>query len=366
MIRSVTTTDDAPPAPSPVWFVLVEALIIGAIPLLGVIGFETLLDSRTGTFVVQPGPDEPGWAALVTPSPVTVVVLVNEGGVSGAAVATQPGEGAPGGALVVVPPNLLLDGAALNTLRAEDVPARLSTALDLGVTASMSVSDAEWQALLGSLEVVVDNPDPIPVEEGEEELPIGEVSLAASDLDRFSGRPAEDGPTEAIVVRNQRLWAALLELAADHALAETELGLLLDRIADGETDIEVLPTGPVVGGLAVDDEVAEEMVRRLVAFPTGADQGDRPVVQVLARAQAVDVASTAEELASLGVEVVLIGNADPFDDGATELVLPFDADVTRFDDLAAHLGGGDVVRVAAEESSPAVATLLVAGSASSP
>ena len=48
-------------------FVVVEVLLFIAIPVLAYSGFRTLLDSRTGTFIDDPGPESPGWLALVDP-----------------------------------------------------------------------------------------------------------------------------------------------------------------------------------------------------------------------------------------------------------------------------------------------------------
>lgn len=360
MIRSVTTTEDAPPAPSPVWFAFVEALLIGAIPLLGVIGFDALLSSRTGTFVEQPGPGEPGWAVLVGPSPVTAVVLELDGQAAGAAIVAQPGVGEDGGAIVVVAPNVLLDGAPLHSLPVDEVALRLGAELDLGVGATVVMDAEAWDAVLGSSTVEVDNPDPIPVAAGESELAIGRIDLGSDDVARFVGRAAAEGPTEAIVVRNERLWEALLDVAGDGGLAvDHPLGALLEQLEAGPVEVTVAPTEAGALGLVFAAEPTEALVRRIVPFPSGADGGDRPAVQILARTASVDLEAIAEDVAALGVEVVLIGYADPFDQGETELVVPDGTDPARFAELVDWLGGDSVMRVADADASPDLVTLRV-------
>ncbi len=360
MIRSVTTTEDAPPAPSPVWFAFLEALLIGAIPLLGVVGFDTLLSSRTGTFVEQPGPGEPGWAALVAPSPITVVVHELDGKAAGAALIAQPGVGEDGGAIVVVAPNVVLDGAALDTLPVDEVGPRLAAEIDLAVGDPLVMDAEQWAALLGATTLAVDNPDPIPVDAGEDELAIGRIEVTAADVDRFAGRAAVEGPAEAIVVRNERLWQALLaESGAGALVADHPLAVLLGQLEAGPVEVTVAPTVAGSVGLVFDGEAIEALVRRVVPFPAGADGGDRPVVQILARTTGVDLESIAEDVAGLGVEVVLIGYGDPLDQGSTELVVPDGVDPARYDELVEWLGGASVMRVADAESSPDLATLRV-------
>ncbi len=332
-----------------------EVMLLAAIPLLGVIGFETLLDSKAGTFVEQPGPGDPGWQAYVDPSPVTLVVEVLHERVTGAVVIAQPGSSESGGVLLTLPSDLTIDGVALASMRPAEVTAAVASALSLSIPATEIMDVDRWRSVLEAQTVRVDNPDPIPSDAGETMLPIGLVDLSAADVPVFLGRPASEGPPEAIVVRRHALWRALLD---NPPMSSDSMAGLLRAVADGPFDVAAMPTALTSTGFQIVGDEAEAIVNEFVPFPAGAEPGDRLAVHVLRRNPDVDVQAAAQLVGGLGYEVVLVGNAAAFDEGGTAVVIPIGGDAVGAIELIERFDA-DTVNPSDETDSPAVITLLL-------
>ena len=141
-------------------FTLVEVTLAMAVPFLAIAGYHALLDSRAGRFVDEPGIGEPGWRAVVEPSPVVAVVETADGAITGVALLAGHTEQNVGGAVILVPGTLRLGDATLDQLGPEAAVAELSAALRLQVSATEIMAEEDWAAFLGEQSYRVSNPDP--------------------------------------------------------------------------------------------------------------------------------------------------------------------------------------------------------------
>lgn len=321
-----------------------QVFLFVLIPILGYVGFSTLLDTRTGTFVVDPVEGEPGWRALVDPSPVTAVVEVENDRITGLLVISQPGADARGGALILVPGTLLVDGTPL-TARDPDGAARsLAAALRLQMGSVVVMDSQAWQELLGDSTYEIDIPDPIPNDADGILVPVGRNQIDASLTPAMLGRLVAGNDPLALLFRRRLFWESVL---ADPPESQHELSKVLQSVGGGVYSIHDLPLESTddVGPAAklVPDAVAMEfLVREVVPFPAGAGPGDRPQVRLIDRSGDADLFRLAEALGHSGIEVLEIGNAWEYDDGPTELVVPIGVNVAGITRLAGLVGAATV------------------------
>lgn len=158
MIRQTTTVPViAPPGPESSagsrvgrWlFVALEVVLLGSIPVLGLLGFQSLLGTRSGEFAVEPGPADAGWVAAVEPSPLSVLVDVDDGRVGGAVLLAPSGDDVDGGAVILISGATEIDGQKLSERTPEGVVLALEEALRLDLGAPGIVDSAGWDLMLG-------------------------------------------------------------------------------------------------------------------------------------------------------------------------------------------------------------------------
>jgi len=118
-------------------FIVAEVVLLGAIPVLGLLGFRTLLDTRSGEFAIEPGPADAGWVAAVAPSPLSILIDVDDGRVGGAVLLAPSGDDVDGGTVILISGATQVDGRALSERTPAGVVSALEEALrlDLGVPA---------------------------------------------------------------------------------------------------------------------------------------------------------------------------------------------------------------------------------------
>lgn len=298
-------------------FVVFEVLLFIAIPLLGYAGFRTLLDSRTGTFIDDPGPESPGWLALVDPSPVVGVVEVDEGRITGIAVVVKIGQTARGGAVILVPAELqATPSQTIQELTPEAAVDSVAAALQLRIPVVEIVDSERWATLLQDSTYTVNNPDPVPTAEGGVLFAVGPVEVNGSGAAAFLGRTVDGQDSLAAIVRRDLFWSMLLEdppAANDDPLSRT-----IRSVADGPHEVTRLPLEQSDGGTpVVNAQRAEELVRRVVAFPAGDQANRRFRVRIEDRTGGADLDAVARSLGRLGVEVVAISNGPVFDGAET-------------------------------------------------
>lgn len=359
MIRQTTTIPVVePPLEKPEsksglgrWlFIALEVVLLGSIPVLGLLGFQNLLDTRSGEFAVEPGPTDAGWVAAVAASPLSILIDVDEGRVGGAVLVAPNGDDVDGGTIILISGATEIDGIALSDRDPASVVAVLEEALrlDLGVPA---IADSEgWNLLLDGQSIELANPDPVVAEasgESDEDgavdpailIPAGRVNVGAEDLAALSTRaPIIGSDFEALEFRRDVLWRTLLDdatfaldLEGNATLAQAALHL--GQIANGVHRIEALP----LDGIGIDADATEDLIRSAVALPRGHAVGARLQVRIVDRSGDNDLEIAARNLGQAGFEVVQIANAVVFDDGATQLLASptgAEAEIARLAELA--------------------------------
>lgn len=136
--------------------------------------------------------------------------------------------------------------------------------------------------------------------------------------------------------------------AADHPLASAV------RDVGHTGQVVELPMVVTSDAAVIDASAAEDLLRDIVAFPSG----NRLEIRVVDRSGHADLSAIAAQLAARGVEVVEIANAVQFDDGSTEVIRPVIlGDVgDQLEDLVADLGVQPIID---QEQEHDTVTLLV-------
>jgi hypothetical protein len=318
-------------------FVAAEFLLFLAIPLLAYLGFRTLLDTRTGTFIEDPGPESPGWVALVDPSPVVGVVEMDGAEITGVAVVVSIGQTARGGAVVLIPAELETDsGQALQTLSPEGAIDAVADTLELRIPDVETVDAERWSALLGETAYAFDNPDPVPNSSGELLFGVGQVEVGGATTSAFLGRTIDGADSLAALVRRELFWNELLSnppIETDDPLSRT-----IASLSGGPHEVVILPLERGDGGEPVASvDRTEALIRRIVAFPAGNSAGGRFRVQIEDRTGEADLDAAARSIGRLGVEVVSISNGAVFDSDRTAIRI--DVGSNDADALAAAFPG---------------------------
>lgn len=351
-------------------FIALEVVLLGSIPVLGLFGFRSLLDTRSGEFAVEPGPDDAGWIASVEPSPLSLLIDVDQGRVGGAVLVAPSGDDIAGGAVILISGAAQIDGMALSDRAPADVVQALEAALRLDLGEPGIMDSDGWESLLGGAPVELANPDPVieassGVGEGgsnDENILIaaGRVTVSPVDLAALSTRaPIASSDPEALEFRRTVLWRTLLDnavfdagLTGDEALASAAQHL--DQIVDGVHRVESLP----LDGPAIDLEASEALIRSVVPLPRGHEVGARLQVRIIDRTGGNDLEVAARNLGSAGFEVVQIANAFAFDDGPTQLLAPLAGDDDELARLA-DLTDADTVPPSLDAEATSVVTLLL-------
>lgn len=340
---------------------LIELILLLTIPVMGYLGVQTLLDTRAGNFVTPPTASEPGWLAVVDASPVTALVEVLEGQVTGVALVAQQRASEPGGVVVLVHPDTFLGEVAVSSMSPEDVGPALARELRLAIPVVELLDEERWQRVLGTKTILVNNPDPIGGSGGEVAVDVGEVRIGADLAAVFAGQRVEGANSDAIAFRRDLWWTALL---ADPPAGDDDVAALLQGLGAG---VHVLAELPVIrdgpdGPRFVDPNVAEEMIREYVSFPRGAAPGDRLSVRVLDQEGGLDLEAVARFVASQGYQIVQIGNAEAFVQASPKVIVPDGVTDERVNELA-ELFGADIVRPVESTEMVDVVTLVVGSEA---
>lgn len=357
MIRPLTSIDNLQLPKAPKLFVLVELLLLVSIPVIGWVGSQALLDTRAGTIVEQVTPGDPGYVATVAASPVTALVEVLDGSVTGVAIVAQQSASEPGGALVLVAPSMLIDGTAVSTFSPSEVVPALETALRLDIPTVHILDESRWANVLGKHSLILDNPDPVVDDGGEPLLAVGEIAVGADLAAVFVGRPLPDGLTEPVIVRRLLWWNSILQDPPD---SSDEVAALIRAIGNGVHIVDQLPREADTNLL--DIEAAEAMVVEYVPYPKGENDGDRLKVRVLDRVGGLDVGLIARSLTREGFEITEIGNAEVFLDGPATVTVPAGVTDERIAKLA-QLYGADTVQPLDLSEQVSEVTLTVGSSA---
>lgn len=328
-------------------FVAGELLLAMAIPFLAIQGYHTLLDSRAGNFVAEPTRADPGWRALVEPTPVTAVVEVDQGRVAGAALMIHHPEVSSAATVLLIPGSLEVDGVTLSSLAPEEVAPAIGAALRLGLSRVEVLDGSGWAEVLGATTLVLNNPDPVPTADGGEAEPlfaVGQVEVGGADAAAFLGRPADGANPISTQPRRQQFWNALVSAPI---AADTVVGAELASYSGAPIQVLDVPLTAIEPQARLDPAATEALLREVVAYPAGASEGDRLPVRILDRTGQADLEAVAATVAALGMEVIEIGNAQSFDGGDTQVVVPKVVEGELPDDLArlARFAGAETVTI---------------------
>ena len=355
--------------------VALVGLVVAGIGL-AYVGIVTVRDSTAGKrFDPKLDPAQPGFEAIVTPTPTMLVVHADEGTLVGVTLLALSNGDAGGGTAVFVPPAtigafgrygpLRLD-LAYERLGAAGVRMGLQNVLSLGIAELVETDDARWSELVAPVTPLrFENPDDVPG------FPAGPVALDAVDVPRYLEARSPGETDLERMVRHEVLWQAWLRAIAARGAAgvagevDTGLGSFLATLADGTASLGVLPvdegtSDDELGGEGPAFQPRQDEVAAVVAaaapYPAGQHPGARTRVRLLSGTRDTsgrDLAARA--LVAAGAEITIIGNADRF--GYTETTVRYDAagHVGTARRLAAVLGGAKVVR---EKRGPGIADVI--------
>ena len=340
-------------------FVGAELILAMSVPFLAIGGYHALLNSQAGRFVEQPGEGDPGWRALVDPSPLAAVVEIEQERITGIALLAGTIDESAGGTVILVPGTLTIDGLPLAEREPADAVAALSGALRLRVTTIEPMDGSRWAGLLGDKQYEVSNPDPIVDDAGQPVLAVGPALIGGDNASVFLGRTAPGADPITLMFRRQLFWSAVLadppmsrSPGSDDPLLEP-----LEVVTGPAARVVDLPLVEVGSELQPDLDASEALIRAVVPVPAGANPGDRLRVRVIDRTGEADLPAIAAEVASTGSEVIEIGNAQEFDGGLTHLVVPTGLDDPGISELAS-LTGATTVHDDEVDADPVV-TLLI-------
>ena len=312
-------------------FIVAELVLILAVPFLGIAGYHALLDSQDGRFVEPLTESDPGWRALVEPTDVTALVETDQGVITGLTLVVGSAE-LGGGSLILVPGTLMVEGEPLAAREPVDAVAVLSEAMKLRIAETDVLTAERWVEILPDARYKLDNPDPV------EGLPVGSVEIGSENVAMFLGRPADGFDPITVHYRRVAFWEAVAEAPPE--------------VLHGASEVVELPLKALEPNPEMDAQAVEEMIRELVPVPAGALPGDRVEARILDRTGLVDLEAVALEVASTGLEVVEIGNAE-IDGGESYVLVPPGVDGKFVSELG--IDGAIVL----EDESATVVTLMV-------
>ncbi len=329
--------------------VLLVLVVLG--PMLAWKGFSILRNEDTGEIIggVE-DPNAPGFQALVTPTPTTLLAdIAPDGSLAGVTLITLPSQEG-GGNIVFFPVGTLLDvpfrtppEATLAAIHAEaglpGLEQRLETMLGAGIGEVVAVPARQWANLVAPVApLTVQNP--VAVETtgaGGQPLsfPQGEIQLTAAQVGPYLQADTEDQADTVRLSRHEAFWtawlAALDEAGEDAVPGEGEGGIggAVRGLTGGPRNLEILPATPVpIPGVPI---VESDLFRpdvlailvtvpEVIPFPQGVGRPRTRLVMGV-EGQTDRLGEVSHTLVQAGAEISVIANAEEF--GEEETVVYF-------------------------------------------
>lgn len=316
-------------------FGLSLALLMGAVPVLGWVGSQRLLDSKGGE-VVEGGTDadEPGYRTLVNPTPTALVVHRDAEGYPVSAAILAQGAGETGGTVLLVPLGLQpVEGSYFNriidgydSVRSDD-GFRRSIEDVIGISVPPPVIDVTDESLATLVAPVapleLDVTDPVMDDAGV--VYEGQVRLAADQVGPYLRATREGEPEIAHLERIRDVWVAWLAAIGDATATEpigaaaTGMGSYLRVLAAGEPVVETLdvedgiPTSYGQAPFYVPAAGMNEQIIDAVPFPVSPREGRRFTIKLLngAAGELLPMALMRDLVLADG-SLVWLGNASAF------------------------------------------------------
>lgn len=267
--------------PRAVAFGVAFLVLLAAVPALGWVGKERLLDSRGGNVVdATQEAGDPGYKALVEPTQTALVI--QRATPEGPVVATTLlalGMGQTGGSVIQVPldtetrnPVFALDrlGQVAETGSSDSLTEAVANRLNVAIPTTIELDDTLLASLVSPVApLTIDNPDPVLTDTGQV-YAAGEVALTAEELGPFLRAGAEDESELGRLARNEVVWAAWLD-----AIGQSDEP---DSVGPATTGIgPFLRTLSGAGAKADEEEVVAPVVETLdVVEQPDADAAELP------------------------------------------------------------------------------------------
>jgi hypothetical protein len=347
--------------PSRRWMVVFSVLLAAAVVAGGVLayaGVATVRTSRDGQRVsTVTDPTQPGFEAFLEPTPTLLVVHGSGSTLVSASVLTL-NSGDAGGSVLLVPPATRVggeDGFALGAVSAfagslDAILPGVQSLLGIGITDMVVVDDARWAELAAPVApLTIENPDAVG------EFPAGTLTLAADQVGPYLAARGEGESDMARLYRQQlffEAWASAVAASSDPAAVPGEvdsgIGRFVRGLAGGPRRIATLPVVETPAGDVTRTEVepaaVSELISELVPFPTASRPGGRVRVRLLDGSGNPDhVLTTAPLIIPADSEIVVVGNADAFDYGTTEIRYHHPTFEPAAEALREALGAGTVI-----------------------
>lgn len=236
-------------------FALALSLLVAAVPALGWVGQQRLLDSRAGQVVENGG----GPTALVVPTPTAMVMHLDDSDDVASITVLALGAGQAGGTVLQVPleTEVRVSRYYINRLRGMadlgdlDLLAReVEDRLNVAIPEVIQLTDDDLASLVGPVApLAIDNSDAVVTDSGKE-FPAGPVSLAAEDVGPFLRATSDEETELGHLARSEAVWDAWLtaigEATGDDSVgvATTGIGPFLRALADGDPVVETLDVEP--------------------------------------------------------------------------------------------------------------------------
>lgn len=395
------------------WYPVTLAAVVLTAGLLVWAGSNAILASTDGNLIrTVDDPTQPGFEALVEPTPVFLVVVVDDDDELGSAVVLSLTGDLAAGAILIPPATLIgREGAGDNGVDGEDgsvaaqagsqssevladrwasdgvdgVRAGVETILNVGISDVRAVDSVQWAGLVAPVgELSVSSPDTVSavISDGDDDsdsgsstvtFDAGEVVLAPDQVGAFLSATSGAESDLNRMVRQQQFWVAWLEaVGADlenpgvvPGESKTGLGLFVRTMAASQIELVTLPVRSVVGtdGSGIRfvpaAEQVDALVAKLIPFPIGAAPDSRLRVRILDGTGMLDNGlPAAPSLVQAGAEVATVGNATNFDYASTQFIVAESGDVGWAERLRDSLGVGEVVTSAEQASAVDVTVVL--------
>jgi hypothetical protein len=329
--------------------VLLVLVVLG--PMLAWKGFSILRNEDTGEIIGGiEDPNAPGFQALVTPTPTTLLAdIAPDGSLAGVTLITLPSQEG-GGNIVFFPVGTLLDvpfrtppEATLAAIHAEaglpGLEQRLETMLGAGIGEVVAVPARQWANLVAPVApLTVQNPVAVETTDaGGQPLsfPQGEIPLTAAQVGPYLQADTEDQADTVRLSRHEAFWtawlAALDEAGEDAVPGEGEAGIggAVRGLTGGPRNLEILPATPVpIPGVPIvesdlfrpDVLAILATVPEVIPFPQGVGRPRTRLVMGV-EGQTDRLGEVSHTLVQAGAEISVIANAEAF--GEEETVVYF-------------------------------------------
>jgi hypothetical protein len=362
------------------WRVGYPLSLVAVVLVAGVLvwmGRGAILSNTDGTLIrTVDDPAEPGYEALVQPTPTFATVIVDaDRNLSAVAVLALAGERS--GSVVMLPPFMTVRDGDGDPRQLGDVfvgdglDATVSAAagaLNAAIGDARLVDAAQWSALVtpvGPLEFT--NAETVTAERravvgdeqavGEITFAAGEITVAPNEVGAFLSASVAGESDLNRMVRHQRFWGAWLEAVSARlddpdilpGESTTGIGRFVRSLAATEVELATVPVLPLPSSSGTTQwisapEQTANLVARLIPFPVGPAPGARVRIRILdGTGQLANGVPAVEPLVSGGAEVATIGNAAAFDYVTTQFIVAGATDPERAEALQAALGVGEVV-----------------------